>query len=93
MYVRITRGRFDPDRVEEVQSVTAEAANAIKGLPGFVAYQGGLDRQAGTLVAISTWEDAGSANFSREQLGDVLTRIVAVAQLEAPDIYEVVITA
>ena len=91
--MRITRGRFDPDRVEEVQSVTAEAANAIKGLPGFVAYQGGLDRQAGTLVAISTWEDAGAANFSREQLGDVLTRIVAVAQLETPEIYEVVITA
>jgi quinol monooxygenase YgiN len=93
MYVRITRGRFDPDRVEEVQSVTAEVANAIKGLPGFVAYQGRLDRQAGTLVAVSTWEDAGSANFSREQLGNVLSRVVAVAQPKAPDIYEVVITA
>jgi quinol monooxygenase YgiN len=93
MYVRITRGRFDPARIEEVLSVTDEVANALKGLPGFVAYQGGLDRNAGTLVAVSTWEDAGSANFSREQLGDVLPRVLAVTQLEAPDIYEVVRTA
>jgi quinol monooxygenase YgiN len=93
MFLRITRGRFDPARVDEIQSLTAEAANAFKRLPGFVAYQGGLDRQAGSLVAISTWEDAGSANFSREQLGDVISRVVAVAQLEAPDIYEVIITA
>lgn len=93
MYVRIARGRFDPARVEEILSVTDEAANAFKRLPGFVSYQGGVDRKAGTLVAISTWKDAGSANFSREQLGDVLSRVVAVAQLEAPEIYEVVVTA
>jgi quinol monooxygenase YgiN len=93
MHVRITRGRFDPARAEDVQNVTDDVAAAIKGLPGFVAYTGGLDRAAGTLVAISTWKDEEAAHFSREALGDVLTRVVELAQLEAPEIYEVVVTA
>ena len=93
MHVRITRGRFDPARAEDVKDLTGDVAAAIKTLPGFVAYTGGLDRAAGTLVAISTWQDEEAANFSREQLGDVLSRILELAQLEAPDIYEVVVTA
>ncbi len=93
MYVRITRGRFDPARAADVERLTGEVADAIKGLPGFVAYQGGLDREAGTIVAISTWESESTVNFSREMLGEVISRVTELAQLEPPDIYEVVSTA
>ncbi len=93
MHVRITRGQFDPARAEDVQNVTDDVAAALKALPGFVSYTGGLDRAAGTLVAISTWQDEEAAKFSREQLGDVLSRVLELAQLEAPEFYEVVITA
>lgn len=93
MHVRVTRGRFDPARAQDVQAVTDDVSAALKALPGFVSYTGGLNRAAGTLVAISTWQDEKAANFSREQLGGVLSRVVELAQLEAPEIYEVVITA
>jgi quinol monooxygenase YgiN len=93
MHVRITRGRFDPARAADVERLTGEVADAVKGLPGFVSYQGGLDREAGTIVAISTWESESTANFPREMLGDVIPRVTELAQLEPPDIYEVVSTA
>ena len=73
MYVRVTRSRFDPARVEDVRGLAREVADAIKGLPGFVSYQSGLDSTAGTAVAISTWEDERAASFPREKLGDVLS--------------------
>jgi quinol monooxygenase YgiN len=93
MHVRITRGRFDSARAEEIMSLTAEVAEAIRALPGFVSYQGGVNTGAGTLVAISTWENEEAANFPREKLGDVVARVVEIAELEPADIFEVVITA
>ena len=52
MYVRVTRGRFEPEQAVAVAALSSEIADAIKVLPGFVAYQGGMSRDAGTIVAI-----------------------------------------
>src|SRR4051794_18628817 len=71
MYVRVTRGRFQPEQTDAVEALSSDVADAIKVLPGFVAYQGGVNREAGTIVAISSWEDRESAEFPREKLGDV----------------------
>ena len=74
MYVRSTRGRFQPERIDDVEALSSSIAEAIKTLPGFLGYQGGVDRNTSTIVAISNWEDRGSAEFPRDKLGDVLDR-------------------
>jgi len=95
MKVRITRGTFDPGTSEvQLIALTEASADVIKKQPGFVSFQGALNRQAGTSVAISTWEDEDSANFPRETLGPVVSQIHDLGvQLEAPEIYDVVATA
>ena len=93
MYVRITRGRFQPERIDDVEALSSSIAEAIKTLPGFLGYQGGVDRNTSTIVAISNWEDRGSAEFPRDKLGDVLGRITALVQLEPAEIYETTIKA
>jgi len=95
MNVRITRGTFDPSTSEEqLIALTEASGDAIKKQPGFVSFQGGLNVQAGTLVAISTWQDEDSANFPREALGPVVSQIKDLGvQLEAPEIYDVAATA
>jgi quinol monooxygenase YgiN len=93
MYVRITRGRFQPERIDDVEALSSSIAEAIKTLPRFLGYQGGVDRNTSTIVAISNWEDRGSAEFPRDKLGDVLDRITALVQLEPAEIYETTITA
>jgi quinol monooxygenase YgiN len=93
MYVRITRGRFQPERIDDVEAMASDIADAIKILPGFRGYQGGVDRSTSTIVAISNWEDRGSAEFPRDKLGDVLGRVTALVQMEPAEIYEATITA
>ena len=92
MYLRITRGRYDPERMDEEQltALTDGVADAVKTQPGFVSYQSGVNRQAGTLVAISTWQDEDSANFPREALGAVISQATeAGVRLEPPELYDV----
>jgi hypothetical protein len=91
MRLRVTRGTFDPGTSEEqLIALTESTADEIKKQPGFVSFQSGLNRQGGTLVAISTWQDEDSANFPREALGPVMSRIRDLGvQLEAPEFYDV----
>jgi quinol monooxygenase YgiN len=93
MYVRVTRGRFDPEQADAVEALTSEVAAATKALPGCLAYQGGVNRNAGTVVAISNWEDLSSAEVAREKLGDLVGRILEVIQLEPGEVFEVTVTA
>jgi quinol monooxygenase YgiN len=92
MYVRITRGRFQPERIDDVEAMASEVADAIKILPGFLGYQGGVDRNTSMIVAINNWEDRASAEFPRDKLGDVLGRVTALVKLEPAEIYEATIT-
>lgn len=92
MYLRITRGRFDPARYDESLALSQELGDAAARLPGFVGYRGGGDRATGAIVAVSTWDSEEHARFGREGLGDVLARLLAAgAQLEPPEVYEVVV--
>ncbi len=93
MYVRVTRGRFELEHTDAVEALTSEVADAVRVLPGFVAYQGGVNREAGTVVSISSWEDRGSAEVVREKLGDVIERVTELVQLEPAEIFEVMVTA
>ena len=92
MYLRITRGHFDPARYDESVTLSQEVGDALSRLPGFVAYHGGGDRASGAVVAVSTWETEEQARFPREALGDVVARLLATgATLDPPEIYEVVV--
>jgi quinol monooxygenase YgiN len=91
MHLRISRGRFEPTAYDELVRLAPAIAAAVKRLPGCGRYYGGVDRAAGTVVAVSAWDSAEHARFSREALGDVLARLLALGvRLEPPEVYEVV---
>jgi hypothetical protein len=53
-----------------------------------------VNRETGAIIAISTWQDKVSAMFSREALGDVISRYTSAgARLDPLAIYEVTNTA
>jgi hypothetical protein len=92
MYLRVTRGHFDPARYDESVTISQEIADAIARMPGLVSYRGGGDRATGAIVAVSTWDTEEHARFSREALGGVLDRLLAAgAHLEAEEFYDVVV--
>ena len=91
MYLRITRARFDPARYDDVVPLAREVTAAVQRLPGFHHYHGGIDRNAGTIAAVSVWDTEEHATFSRDTLGAVISRLQAIgAQLEPPEIYDIV---
>jgi hypothetical protein len=84
MFVRVARGSSDPS-YDDIVGLADDFVEAFKRLPGFVSYQTGVDRSTGAFISISTWETADAANFSRDDLGDVLQRLVALgARPDAP---------
>jgi hypothetical protein len=96
VYVRVTRTQHDPGQVtkEDIVAVAEAVAAAMKALPGFVSYQNGVDWETGAGIAISTWQDKEPANFSRDALGDVMSRATSLrVRLELPAIFEITATA
>ena len=63
----------------------------MRPLPGFQQLHQGVDRTAGRAAAVSTWDTAEQAQFSRDALGDTIARLQALGvQFEPPEIYEVI---
>ncbi len=92
MYLRISRGRFDTSKYDELLGLAGDILTAVSSQPGFQSYHGGVNRAGGTLVAVSGWDSEEHANFPREALGAIMPRLQALSvQLEPADIYEVVI--
>jgi aminoglycoside phosphotransferase (APT) family kinase protein len=91
MYLRITRGRFDPAAYDQIRPLADEIQAAGSRLPGLDRMYQAVDRVAGTVVAVSTFDTEEHARFSREAaLGDVLARLQALGvQVDPPEIYEV----
>ena len=55
--MRITHGTFDLAREADIQKMVDEQLiPELKSRPGFQAYYGGVDRAAGTLVAVTVWD-------------------------------------
>ncbi len=90
MYLRLTRGRFDPANFDQIQPLAQEVHDAVKRLPGIDHIHQAADRASGELVAVSIWDTEEHARFSRDLLGDLVARIQAAGvQLDPPAIYEV----
>ena len=91
MYIRVSRGRLDRARYQDLLGIAHHTKAAITGLPGCQSYLAGGDRAAGTIIAVSTWDTEAHARFSREALGELMPRYQAIGvQLDPPEIYEVV---
>jgi hypothetical protein len=90
MYVRVTRGRLDPARWDELPGITPSIAAAIRALPGYRSYVGGGDRAAGMTITVTTWDTEEHARFSRnELLSELVSRLQALGvQMDPPEIYE-----
>jgi len=83
MYTRVTTGRYDSVRIEEVQALfTTAVMTATQRLPGFKSYNAALDRKGNRIVAISTWETEEQAHGFRDQLGADLIQQMQDAGLE-----------
>ena len=96
MYTRITTGRYDSSRSQEVQEMVADKVLAVaRTLPGFRSYNGALDRAGNRLAAVTTWDTAEQARSFRDHLGsEILTELRNLGvQLDEAQIYETVIDA
>ena len=91
MYMRVTRGRIDPDRIDEVASqVVQDLIAAVKRQPGNQSFVGSADRASGRTITVSTWHTQEHASFSPDALGDIPSRLQALGvQVEPPEIFEV----
>ena len=94
MYLRITRGRFDPAKYDNLLPLTREVDTAVRAMSGCQSMHTAMDRAGGRLAVVSQWDTLEQASFSREtdaRTADVVSRILALgAQVEPPEIYEVV---
>jgi hypothetical protein len=91
MYLRSTRGHFDPTKSGEATALLPDIVAAIERLPGCQGVQAGVDPTTGGTLSVSSFDTQEHAHFSRESLGDAFTRLQALGwQGEAPEFYETV---
>ncbi len=91
MYLRITRGQFDPSKAEVLEAFGSEVNAALKRLPGCQAVYQGTDRARGTTVAVSVWDTERNARFDRSAMGTIVGRMQAAGlRLEVPEVFELV---
>jgi hypothetical protein len=91
MYIRVTRGRFSPVNADEtVRMARDQLVPALKQRPGFRNYYAGLNHDAGTLIAISTWDTREQAQEAQTARGPFESLGI---RFEAPEIFEVTVEA
>jgi hypothetical protein len=89
MYLRLTRGRFDPARYEDVLRHVPDITAALRALPGVRDVRVGIDRTSGRTLSLTSFDTLEHAQFSRDRLGSVLQPLQALGwEAEAPEIYE-----
>ena len=90
MFLRITRGRFDSAKSDQVTSLAPDVVTAAKKLPGLQSIYQASDASSGQAVIVSVWDSREHAQFDRSALGDVISRFQSMGgQLEAPELYEI----
>ena len=89
MYLRVTRGHWDPAKHDELARLVPEVRAAIQRLPGCQDVRNGVERSTGRTVTAATFDTLEHAQFSRESLGEPFVRLQTAGwQGEAPEIYE-----
>jgi hypothetical protein len=91
MFIRVTRGSYDPTREADLQAVIdGQLIPAYKAQAGFGGYYGGFDHATKRVVSVTLWDTAEQANGLRRALGEPILRTLADAgaQLEPGEVYE-----
>lgn len=90
MYLRVTRGRCDPDKADELYAMGSGVEASVKAQPGCHDCRAGIDRQAGTTLVVSTFDSLEHAKFPRENLGEDYLQTLAKLgwQGDPPEFYE-----
>ncbi|HET8629869.1 MAG TPA: antibiotic biosynthesis monooxygenase [Thermomicrobiales bacterium] len=90
MYVRVAVARYDPAREDEVgRFADDEVVASYRAQPGFHGYRGGRDREAGRLVAITTWDTREHAQRRPEFTAQIRPRFAELGiALESEQIFE-----
>ena len=87
MFVRVTRGRLDPARFDDLAGIAPDIAAEMRAQPGFQSYLAAGDRATGKLIAVTTWDTREHASLPF--LAGVGPRLQAIGvQLDAPEIYQ-----
>jgi quinol monooxygenase YgiN len=87
MHIRVTRGRIDPSRADELNRIAEQTVQAGKQLPGCRGFQIAMDRASGRILAVSTWDNPDQA----QAIGQLRAQAEAIGvQFEPPELYEVV---
>ncbi len=90
MFLRLTRGRFDPAHEEDVKSAVKPVIDAFRELPGLLRYTDAINHELGLFVALTYWDTQEHASFDRALLGDsIVTFTKSGVTLEPSEIYEV----
>jgi hypothetical protein len=91
MYIRVTRGRFSSANTDEaVRMARDQLVPVLKQRPGFRNYYAGLNHEAGTLIAISTWDTRDQAREAQTARGPFEALGI---RFEAAEIFEVTVEA
>ena len=89
MYLRLTRGRFDPAHYDAVVPLVPAITAALQALPGVQDVRIGIDRTTGRTLSLTSFDTLEHAQFSRDRLGSVLQPLQDLGwEPEAPEIYE-----
>src|SRR4051812_11980209 len=99
MVIRIAHSHIEPARLEreevrqEITRLVEEAIiPALRQLPGFLDYKGGVNRETGHLVSLTTWESAEHAGGANDAIRKVVSGRPPLEGLvlEPPENYEIV---
>lgn len=90
MYLRVTYMTSDQSRVDDVLATLRQVGQPImRQSAGFQSYYFGIDRAAGRIAVVSTWDTQEHANVQFAS-DDLRTRLEALGvHGEQPQVYEV----
>jgi hypothetical protein len=60
MYLRLTRGRFDPARYDAVVPLVPAIVAALQALPGVQDVRVGIDRSSGRTLSLTSFDTQGT---------------------------------
>jgi hypothetical protein len=64
MFLRLTEGRVDPIKVDQVVAIVRDALAAMKQRPGFQSGYYAINRKAGTGLITSLWDTEEHASYT-----------------------------
>jgi heme-degrading monooxygenase HmoA len=89
-YMRVTRSRVDPSKVDEANKVLPDIIAAIKQLPGFQSIAVGGNRTTGEAIAVSIFDTEEHARWTANPQTDNASRLRAAGvQMDPPEFFEV----